>query len=142
KGENDEGRTDTREVYAKMRDPKGELKDLPAQPRGGVYNPDDPSMPAAVEQVLSWETSAVRRIEQITFGKEEAISHRNMVKPLVSLRGQAAKKDGAKQGAGGQFEMKKPDGPGGIPDMKKPDGLPGGIPDKFGGNKGGDKVEA
>lgn len=52
-----------------------------------------------VEQVLTWETSAVKRIEQLAFGTnfgaEMAFSHRTVVESLRSLKEEAKKEDPA-----------------------------------------------
>lgn len=100
--------------------------------RTGIYD---------VEQVLTWESAAIRRIDQVVFAQPEAHSHRTFPTPLKAYAGDA--------GAGGVgVGVGAPPGPGGPPPGTgfggpppglggRPGGPPGpGIPLRPGGPKG------
>src|SRR5207248_4018264 len=90
-----------------------EIKDLEAGDLRGVFS---------VEQILTWETAAVKRIDVVTIGAaangDSAVSHRHAWRTLVPYKKKPVPKD----------EPKVDD-----PNKGAPDGGKGGVPRGAGG---------
>jgi hypothetical protein len=107
----------------------------PLEPRGDPKKNDVRTIPialppaarkavVAVEQMLTWETAAIKRIDHIAIGsavgEDMSFGHRTVPLPLLPFGGKVEKKEEAGEKPGGQGP-----GPGGL----------GKVPGGFGGEK-------
>jgi hypothetical protein len=98
--------------------------DLPKIPRTGIYS---------VEQVLTWDTAAVKRMDNIVFGVPDSLGHRHAGTPLKPYREPPVDPSAPPKDAPGA----PPGTPPGMPPGGPPDRGPGGIPGAGGDGAGG-----